>query len=82
MLSSCLLYGVGISGISTGIYAVLTYDKDNINNQKDKSEYGIIFSTILFVSIIILYITGGSNQSLIPKNNMNTKTHMNNTPPF
>ena len=73
---------MGISGISTGIYAVLTYDKDNINNQKDKSEYGIIFSTILFVSIIILYITGGSNQSLIPKNNMNTKTHINNTPPF
>ena len=81
MLSSCLLYGIGIGTVSTGLYAVLTDDKNKEDKDK-KMEYSIIFSIVLFVSIIILYISGGNNQSIVIKEGGVTKPSINNTPPF
>ena len=72
-VESCLLYGIGISIFSTGIYMIL-------NDTRDKKDYICIFSIILMVSIIILYITK-ENSSLvhIDKGSIG---NINNTPPF
>ena len=77
-LSSCLLYGIGISGFSTGLYAIL-----NDTKERDKKEYNIIFCITLIVSILVLYITSGDSKSIIPLDKSTMKsTSINNTPPF
>jgi len=66
MFGQCLLTGVGISGVSTGIYATFTNDK---NDHRDrKNEYITIFSIILVVSVLILYIFHNQSESLVKTN--------------
>ena len=92
MLSSCLLSGLGIGILSTGLYALII-DKEedrflkngNKDRNKDrKMEYCIIFSIILVVSVLTLYFTGDTTDKLIPmKGGSSTKSPtMNNNPPF
>ena len=83
MFGQCLLLGTGISGISTGLYALVTTDK---YDQKDRrNEYITIFSIILFISFIILFIFHGNSESLIQTNNMKnniSSTIAGGKPPF
>ena len=81
MSGNCLLYGLGISGISTGLYVVLTHEKGNETIDR-KAEYSTIFCVIMIVSIIVLYITSGDNQSVIPLKGGSKTNSLNNTPPF
>jgi hypothetical protein len=63
MFGQCLLLGTGISGISTGVYAVFTSDK---YDQRDrKNEYITIFSIILFVSVLMIFLFQGNSESLV-----------------
>ena len=76
-IGSCLLYGVGISIFSTGIYMVL-------NDKRDKNDYICIFSIIFLVSVIILYITHGGGENLVHlgKESVGNFSEINNIPPF
>jgi len=77
-MSNYLLYGVGIGTISTFLYAILN---NNTTHPRDNTmEHGKIFCIIVFVSILILYITGGSTQSITKKGI--TSSTFNSTPPF
>ena len=86
MLSSCLLSGLGIGILSTGLYALITDKKeeDQFKKKDRKMEYCIIFSIILVVSVLILYFTRDTNEKLVPmKGGISTKSPtMNNNPPF
>lgn len=78
--SSCLLYGLGISGFSTGLYLLLN---DNIDEEKKIKDRNSIFIITLIVSILILFITGGNSKSIVPLTiNNASKATMNNMPPF
>jgi len=77
-----ILYGFGIGTVSTFIYAIL----NNSNPYEDNTmDYSKIFCIIMFVSILILFITSGGSSSqsvahiggasLPPKS-------FNNSPPF
>ena len=69
MFGYCLLLGTGISIASTGVYAIFTSGK---NNQEDRNnEYISIFSIILLVSFIVLFIFHGNSESLIQTNIQN-----------
>ncbi len=76
MFGNSILYGVGIGLASTGVYYVVTYDK----NKEDRKDCLIIFSIICLVSILILYITSGNSESITLNKSLETK--LNNTPPF
>tara|TARA_B100000963_G_scaffold159621_1_gene138902 strand:+ start:219 stop:476 length:258 start_codon:yes stop_codon:yes gene_type:complete len=85
MLSSCLLSGLGISIISTGVYIAFANEKGEMDR---KIEYGTIFTIIMLVSILVLYITSGKKDQLVPVN-MSSGTiidskspTVNNKPPF
>ena len=54
MFSDSLLMGTGISGLSTGLYAIFT---NNENEQNRKEEYLKIFFIILFISFFIFWIS-------------------------
>ena len=76
-----LLYGSGIGMISTFIYAIL----NNSNSYKDNTmEYSKIFCIIMFVSILILFITSGSSsQSIVLTGGSSVPSKsFNNSPPF
>lgn len=75
-----LLYGFGIGLISTFIYAIM----NNSNMYKDNTmEYSKIFCIIMFVSILILFITSGSsNQSIVQSGGTLSSKSYNNSPPF
>ena len=76
-----LLYGSGIGMISTFIYAIL----NNSDPYKDNTmEYSKIFCIIMFVSILILFITsGGSSQSIVHTGGSSLPPKsFNNSPPF
>lgn len=62
MFGQCLLLGTGIGGISTGIYATFTDNK--YDNRDRKNEYISIFTIILVVTTILLFIFHNSSQSL------------------
>ena len=80
MFGSSLLIGLGISGVSTGVYAAFTSDDETKKYKDRKNEYLCIFCVILFVSFVILFITSQKNESLVLKGgNMNP---INNKPPF
>ena len=82
MFGYCLLLGTGISIASTGVYATFTSDK---NNQEDrKNEYISIFSIILLVSFIVLFIFHGNSESLIQTNiqNNSSPSIVGGKPPF
>ena len=63
MFGQCLLLGTGIGGISTGIYAAFTNDK--YDHRDRKNEFISIFSIILVVSIIMLYIFQNGSENLV-----------------
>lgn len=82
MSGYCLLLGTGISIISTGVYTIFTSDK---NNQEDrKNEYISIFSIILIVSFIILFIFHGNSESLVQTDipNYSSSSISGGKPPF
>ena len=62
MFGQCLLLGTGIGGISTGLYAAFTDNK--YDNRDRKNEYITIFTIILVVTTILLFIFHNSSQSL------------------
>jgi hypothetical protein len=64
MFSDSLLMGTGISGLSTGLYAIFTTN-DNETDKKD--EYLKIFFIILLISFFILFIFNSGSESLIKK---------------
>ena len=68
MFGQSLLLGTGISGISTGVYAVMTNDK--YNNEDRNNEYISIFCIILVISFLILFIFHRSSESLVETNNI------------
>jgi hypothetical protein len=63
MFGQCLLVGTGISIASTGCYAVITDDKYDPRDRKN--EYLTIFSIIIFIATIMLYLFNNSSQSLV-----------------
>jgi hypothetical protein len=62
MFGQSLLLGTGIGGISTGIYAAFTDNKHD--NRDRKNEYISIFTIILIVTTILLYVFHSSSQVL------------------
>ena len=75
-----LLYGSGIGLVSTFIYALM----NNSDKHKDNTmEYSKIFCIIMFVSILILFITSGSSsQSIVQSGSTLPSKSYNNSPPF
>ena len=69
MFGQCLLLGTGIGGISTGLYATLTDNK--YDNRDRKNEYISIFTIILVVTTILLFIFHNSSQSLTVHESVN-----------
>lgn len=70
MLGQCLLLGTGISGISTGVYATFTNDK---YDQRDrKNEYITIFSIILLVSVLMIFLFQGNTDMLVTNPGMSS----------
>ena len=82
MLSSCLLSGLIIGVISTGVYALITDKKENNLNKKDKEiDACIIFSIIMVVSVSYLFFTNKNIEAVVPlKGGISPK--VNNQPPF
>jgi len=85
MFGHCLLVGTGISLISTGTYATITYDKYDPRDRKN--EYLTIFSIIIFISTIMLYFFNNSSVSLVSSATLDvggSSPKMNNytKPPF
>ena len=75
MFGTCLLTSLGISGLSTGAYALFTNDK---YDKKDKKEdYAYIFCIVLLISFMIVFLTSGNSESIVPvsrsANPLNTK---------
>lgn len=62
MFGQCLLLGTGIGGISTGLYATFTDNK--YDNRDRKNEYISIFTIILVVTTILLFVFHNNSQSL------------------
>ena len=86
MLGSCLLSGLIISFISTGVYILITDNNkkdDNTANKKDKKmDYCIIFSIIMAVSVCIMFFTNKDNgESVVPLKG-GFSPRVNNLPPF
>ena len=69
MFGQCLLLGTGIGGISTGLYAAFTDNK--YDNRDRKNEYISIFTIILVVTTILLFVFHNSSQSLTVPDSVN-----------
>ena len=80
MFSSSLLTGLGISGVSTGVYAAFTSEYEENKYKDRKNEYLCIFCIILFVSVLILFITSTKSESVVLKGG--GMSPINNKPPF
>jgi len=80
MFGSSLLTGLGISGVSTGIYAAFTSENEENKHKDRKNEYLCIFCIILFVAVIMLFITSGKSESIALKGGIMSSN--NNKPPF
>lgn len=76
-----LLTGIGISGVSTGVYAAFTSDNEENKNKDRKNEYLCIFCIILFVAVLILFITSQKTESLVTQRG-GFSSPINNKPPF
>ena len=63
MFGQCLLLSTGISAVSTGVYATFTHDKYDTRDRKE--EYITIFSIILTIAFIILFIFKGNSDKLV-----------------
>ena len=80
MFGHSLLSGLGISGVSTGIYAAVTNDP---NDRTDRnSEYLRIFCIILIVSVLILFTFNGKSESLVTINGSASPAMSGGKPPF
>ena len=87
MLSSCLLSGLIIGSISTFVYALITDKRDKekelYGEKKDnKVNYLIIFSIIMLVSVVILYVTNKNNTEQVVPLKGGFSPKVNNQPPF
>jgi len=82
MLSSSLLSGFGIGVISTGLYALITDNKQKeVNKSSDKKmDYCIIFCIVMLVSVLLLFFTGKKTEQIIPLKALGSV--VNNNPPF
>jgi len=80
MFGQCLLIGTGISGLSTGLYGVITDDKYDQSDRKN--EYITIFTIILLVSTILMFMFSNNSNSLVPTINLEGVGQMNTKPPF
>jgi len=80
MLGQCLLMGTGISCLSTGLYATITDDKyDKLDR---KNEYIKIFTIIVIISTILMFIFNRS-ESLVSSPTYDSGNPINYTkPPF
>jgi|TARA_B110000971_G_scaffold216980_2_gene252929 hypothetical protein len=67
MFGQCLLLATGISGISTTLYGMMTTNENKTNENKDsrKSEYISIFSIIVAVSFLLLFMFHGTSEGLV-----------------
>ena len=79
MFGQCLLIGTGISCLSTGLYAVVTDDK--YDQRERKNEYITIFTIIIIVSTILMFLFNNSSNSLVTMENFESKS-INSNPPF
>lgn len=79
MFSNSLLMGTGISGLSTGLYAIFT---NNVNEINRNEEYLKIFFIILFISFFILFIFNSGSESLVKKTISSSNTIGGGKPPF
>ena len=79
MFGNCLLYAIGISIISTGIYYVLTHDKYEFK-KKEIIDYSTVFCIILLVSLLLLYITSGSTNIVVTDKTIDSSINV--SPPF
>ena len=81
MLGQCLLMGTGISCLSTGLYATITEDKyDQIDR---KNEYIKIFTIIVIISTILMFIFNRSESLVSSSPTFESVNPINYTkPPF
>ena len=84
MLGSCLLSGLIISFISTGVYILITDNKKDDNGDKKdrKMDYCIIFSIIMTVSVCIMFFTTKDNGVSVVPLKGGFSPRVNNLPPF
>ncbi len=84
MLGSCLLSGLIISFISTGVYILITDNKKDDNGDKKdrKMDYCIIFSIIMTVSVCILFFTNKDTRETVVPLKGGFSSRVNNLPPF
>jgi len=80
MFGQCLLIGTGISCLSTGLYATITNDK---YDQRDrKNEYITIFSIIIAIATILIFIFNNRSDSLVSVKNFEGGAINYTKPPF
>ena len=80
MFGQCLLIGIGISCLSTVLYATITNDK---YDQRDrKNEYITIFSIIITIATILIFIFNNRSDSLVSVKNFEGGTINYTKPPF
>lgn len=80
MFGHSLLSGLGISGISTGIYAAVTNDP---NDPRDRNpEFLSIFCIIFVVSVLILFAFNGKSESLATMSDSASPVMGGGKPPF
>jgi MFS-type transporter involved in bile tolerance (Atg22 family) len=80
MFGQCLLIGTGISGLSTSIYGVITDDK--YDRRDRKNEYITIFTIILLVSTILMFVFNNNSNSLVSTHDLEGGQMNNTKPPF
>ena len=80
MIGSSLMTGLGISGVSTGLYAAFTSEDEKNKYIDRKNEYLCIFCIISIVSFLLIYITSGNSESVVLKGG--GLSPINNKPPF
>ena len=80
MFGHSLLSGLGISGVSTGIYAAVTNEPHDQRNRN--TEFLSIFCIILVVSVFILFIFNVKSESLATMSGSASPAMGGGKPPF
>ena len=65
MFGKCLLIGLLIAGISTLINIIFEYN-DNLYTRNNTNKRLSIFCIILFVSFIVMFLSSGNQESIVP----------------
>jgi len=67
MFGQSLLLATGISGVSTTLYGIMTANENKGNENKGdrKNEYISIFSIIVAVSFLLLFMFHGTSEGLV-----------------